>query len=125
MLKKILLVTVALVLVVVFSGVASAHYAKIVQQNADYNFAFVGQYDDLHNYTEISQEAAQEVNCAVVVQATQDDACDADLFQSSSLLNFAFVEQSDEDVWASWLTIEEKIVELYGMYFDFVCPHHP
>lgn len=124
MLKKILPVTLALVLVVVFCGVASAHYCKIEQRNGDYNFAFVGQYDDFHNFTEIRQHTVPAVvNTAVVVQTTIGDACDADIRQDGSFLNFAFVEQSDTDVWGSWLTIEEKIVELAGMYYDYVvCP---
>lgn len=124
MLKKILLVTLALMLVVVFSGVASAHWVSITQSDADYNFAFVGQYSVGFNHAEIDQSSDSELNVALVVQ--QGSWCEASVIQEdSSLLNFALVEQGDGTL-GPLLTIEEKINELAGMYYYWVvcfdCP---
>lgn len=122
MLKKILLVTLALMLVVVFSGVASAHFVHIHQDGADYQFAFVGQYATGENIAQIEQSSDSTINVALVVQ--QGSWCHADIDQvDASLLNFALVEQSDGTLY-NVLSIEEKINELMGMYYywwEFDC----
>ena len=118
MLKKILLVTLALMLVVGFSGAASAHWVSICQDGAEYQFAFVGQYSTGFNSCQIVQSSDSEVNCALVVQ--QGTWCDAEVTQTDAyLLNFALVEQSDGCLY-NVLTIEEKIDELADMYYFWV-----
>jgi hypothetical protein len=120
MLKRLLLVTLALMLVLGLSGVGLAHYCSITQDSAEYNFAFVGQYSTGDNEVDICQDATQ-VNATVVVQ--QGIVCDAEVGQSACFLNFALVEQSDGALY-DVLTIEEKIDELVGMYEDWcdTCP---
>lgn len=115
--RKFLIVTLALMLVLGLSGVALAHSVTIIQ-DALYNFAFVGQYDDFDCDASVDQLGPAEVNAAVVVQTAPDAIATID--QSALLLNFALVEQTDTDVWTGWLTIEQKVEELADMFYFFV-----
>ena len=123
--RKFLIVSLALMLVLGLSGAALAHYASI-DQEGEYNFAFVGQYGNQYCGVDITQQGPSDasVNVALVVQ--QGTWCHAAVGQSACFLNFALVEQSDGSPGYEVLTIEDKINELAGMYYYWVvcfeCP---
>ena len=92
MLRRLLAVTLVLMLALGLSGVAFAMLVNI-SQDADYNFAFVGQHGGTRNIVTILQAASGLSNVAMVVQTAPD--CEAYVTQTGGVVSFALVEQID------------------------------
>lgn len=126
MLKRVLAVTLGLMLVLGLSGLAlaSLNEANVIQ-TGDWNFTFVGQYSDTWNDAYIEQQGAV-VDCAVVVQVSPDNYAQVTQGVHATSVGVALIEQTDPCTYPNvWHTLQEKIewglkiVDYYEPYLYF------
>jgi len=111
--RKFLIVTVALMLVLGLSGVALAENVLELDQTGDMNFALVGQYAPDFNTATINQEGL-DVNLLVLVQTSPDNFADVDQGVFDGSVCIGLIEQAAVDASLVYtaddlVTIEEKV----------------
>lgn len=115
MLKRLLLLTLALMFVLGLSGAASAMLVNLTQSGS-YNFAFVGQYGTGNNEANITQQDSPTVNTLFLVQVAPDNVANVTQ-QTSAFLNIALIDQSDASVNPDWHDIQSKIEWAIDVYY--------